>query len=1187
MLTQQKWLMTIYDFLNRPIATAFWPSNDTRSVLQGFVDGDNFNIPEETIAMLGDNFVISGKPNFVNIASLDILTLNFYDNYQNSLASVGYTSFYPGHSLPYPAGVATTSGDYPADATLNNTIVGKLTATKAKILDATALLNNNPYLFTINYYDKEYRQLQTVKQSLNWGVYSTPWDYPVNLTTTQFDFVGKVLGNQEIIGPWGGGDFSVVTKNVLDLEGKVIQIYKGVNSTVANKLLVTNEYDKLGRLKIKTTGTGTICENKQDYTYNIRGWIRGVNMNYLNDNILPTNQRYFGYELAYNTLASGGTLPTPQLNGNIGSMVWASAGKAGRDALGTWFPIPSGAGIKRKYDYTYDNTNRLKKADFTEYKNFWSNLEKDFSVGGDDNGAMRYDENGNILSMNQMGVNGTIVQQLDGLQYSYFNGGNSNRLMAVHDVVNNYASTMGDFKENKNIGNTTQDYYYDDNGNLTKDLNKGIATFGYNPNAPAINYNYLNLPEFIAILNDKANADKGYIKFVYDALGNKLRKEVTDLTTTPNQTVVRTCYVNGFMYTYKINGDAFQIATEEGRVRHAMQPNGTLEYKYDWFVKDHLGNTRMVLTEESTPSPLRPYLATFEDKPTQKITRDAIAMEKELFGEDVLAPVRSPLPVELQDKDPDNKKCALLKPVSSNGKVPYKILKVGAGDKFNIAVQYYYRQQTTKTEGKNVREDILKNLLTGILGTGTTTIAGGKAGGGGTIQQNLTPSPYSSNNALRNFTDTDNDNDKAMANRPKAYLNYVLMDTAMQFIKGGALRVGEIDAKNPEWKNLAQNDIEATKAGYILVYISNEEQPTADLNAGTVYFDNLVIITNEGPVMEENHYYPFGLLMHPISTSGSGKLQNNYKYNGKEMQNSEFTDGSGLEWYDYGARMYDQQIGRWHTSDPFGDKMPRFSPYNYAFDNPIMYIDPDGMAPTDWYKNKSGGYEWLNSNQPVNGYTYVAQSLTVNSYTEYYGKKQVLQSYSLNSNGSVTTQGKTYGLGEVLTTKGGTDIITGVGTFESSSFDVKASTAITLGTGLSSNKIGKGGGGMNGLGGDLVGIGYEGNIIDGGNMTTTLLGKNNKGVITSSNGNLDANYGLHGVSWESQTEKLPTGEVNQITKKSFTLYGFSFERTDNSNGARTLDVKFGYSFYRSFFLGIKAEANVSLFKETYIPNKTF
>ena len=95
--------------------------------------------------------------------------------------------------------------------------------------------------------------------------------------------------------------------------------------------------------------------------------------------------------------------------------------------------------------------------------------------------------------------------------------------------------------------------------------------------------------------------------------------------------------------------------------------------------------------------------------------------------------------------------------------------------------------------------------------------------------------------------------------------------------------------------------------------------------------NNRVVVDSSGKVEETSHYYPFGGVF-----ASTGNVQP-YKYNGKELDAKK-----GLNWYDYGARMYDPTLGRWHTVDPLAEKFYGITPYNYCFDNPIKYIDPDG-----------------------------------------------------------------------------------------------------------------------------------------------------------------------------------------------------------------------------------------------------
>ena len=83
--------------------------------------------------------------------------------------------------------------------------------------------------------------------------------------------------------------------------------------------------------------------------------------------------------------------------------------------------------------------------------------------------------------------------------------------------------------------------------------------------------------------------------------------------------------------------------------------------------------------------------------------------------------------------------------------------------------------------------------------------------------------------------------------------------------------------------------------------------------------------------------------------SNTGTTANKYQYNGKEIQ-----DDFGLYWYDYGARFYDPMVGRWHTIDPMAESYYSFSPFHFSGNNPMKFLDLNGMN-YDWVEKAGGG----------------------------------------------------------------------------------------------------------------------------------------------------------------------------------------------------------------------------------------
>jgi RHS repeat-associated protein len=366
--------------------------------------------------------------------------------------------------------------------------------------------------------------------------------------------------------------------------------------------------------------------------------------------------------------------------------------------------------------------------------------------------------------------------------------------------------------------------------------------------------------------------------------------------------------------------DTLQLMMQdEGRIRpvkiNANQAASASNFKYiyDYFLKDHLGNTRLVATTESNTII---YAATMEP--------GNAAVEDQLFVN--VSSTATTKPTGFDAVGANTKVSKLHGDINTGGNKrtgPSIILKVMAGDTISASTWAWYSGavQSAATGVPAIANELITALTNNIVNLG-----GGKGGVfSSTIINGLTTTTV--NSFITN-------NQPYNSSQPKAFLNWMILDEQFALTNAsdyrGAVQVPVINAGTQKQQLVGPVNLVVQKSGYLYVYVSNE----SNMN---VYFDD-VLNHKSGPVMEITNYRAFGTEIATLSAKDYNKLENKYKYNGKEQQSE-----LDLSWIDYGARMYDDDLGRWHVVDPLAEKSRRWSVYNYCYNNPMSFVDPDGM----------------------------------------------------------------------------------------------------------------------------------------------------------------------------------------------------------------------------------------------------
>ena len=403
---------------------------------------------------------------------------------------------------------------------------GTLTGTRVYQLD-------DPAKFTVSaiYYDHRGRIVQQHSSNHLGGYDNEYFTYTFSGKVKQRMLVHSSTNNTTRVETYYynyGNPATNPTERLLDLKHRL-------SPNTAQTTMAVYTYDETGRLKTKGLATET-----STYSYNVRSWLTRI------------EGSKFNQTLAYDAPVNGLVPSTPLYNGNISAMKWKSGSET----------------TERGYKFTYDNLNRLTAATYGEGVNITSNLNNY-------NEAMTYnDKMGNIRTLVRRGKLNSGYGEIDNLTYTY----TGNRLTKVTDAVTTPITYQGAFHF-VDGANVPEEYTYDTNGNITKDLNRNITS---------ITYNELNLPKVITMSGNKS------VTYGYDAAGRKLSavyKSGTTITTSRD-------YVGNKVYN---NGTLGMVLTEEGYAT----VSGTPVYYYH--LKDHQGNNRVVISQSGAVQEVNHY----------------------------------------------------------------------------------------------------------------------------------------------------------------------------------------------------------------------------------------------------------------------------------------------------------------------------------------------------------------------------------------------------------------------------------------------------------------------------------------------------------------------------------------------------------------------------------------------------